>query len=87
MLILVKSLFDGSFVPLLSVSLIVFWPEWPRIQVIGWLSGQVRLSQLRFVVVWMTRSSLSSGSSGWCGLYLYLWGLFFQLVWVVPMPM
>lgn len=86
MFILVMSLLFGSFVPLLSISIIVFWPHWSRVLVIGWLSVGGGLSQARFLSIWVSRSSVSSSFSGWCGLYLCLWGLFFLLVWVVLAP-
>lgn len=69
MLILVMFLLDGSFISLLSVSLIVFWPEWPSVLVIDWLSGRVGLFQVKFVGVWLPRSCVLS-SSGWCRLFV-----------------
>lgn len=36
---------------------------------------------------WVPISSISSNSSSWCELYLCQWGLFFQLVQVLPVPM
>lgn len=60
----VTSLLYEFFAPLLSCFLYHFWHEWPKVLLIGWLSGQVGLSHLNFEVVWVPRYSLSSNSSG-----------------------
>lgn len=42
-------LYWSFFPPLFSVSLIVFWPEWPMAIMINWSTGPIELSQLRFM--------------------------------------
>lgn len=48
MLVLVMSLLDGSFVPLLSFPFMFFCTECPEVMMTDWLSGGIGLSHLKF---------------------------------------
>lgn len=80
MLVLVMSLLNGTFALLLSISFITFWPEWLMVLVIAFLSSPLVLSQMRNVGVLVSKSSLFSTFSEWCGLYIRLQSLFFLLM-------
>lgn len=74
--------FIGYMFCSLIICFLYYLPERPRVLIIGRSSGLIWLSHLRFVRIWVPRSSISSSSSDWCGLFLCLWSLFFQLIWV-----
>lgn len=53
---------------------------------IGWSSGPIGLSQLRFMGAWVSKYIISSSSSGWYEPYFVPKSLFFLLMWFVPVP-
>lgn len=76
-----------SFLSLLSVCFpCCLCHEWQRVLVAHWSSGPVGFSQLRFVGVCVTKCSIASSFSGFRGLCLCQWCLFFQQVLVVLVP-